>query len=243
MEILTLLFLFVLSFFIRIFSVMMGGGALILLPILIFLGIPPSVAVASNRFGAMFINFTLIKFHKKKKVDWKLAWYLIPPTLIGALIGTYFVIEIDQEFYKRIIGLVTAFSVVLLLIKPKVGLIKFKITKTKRIIGWFLAILAGFLAGLFALTGIWLTYLFLYFGLDFIETAGTRKVLGICLWGASIIWLMIAGLVNWPVAIALFCGSGLGAWVGVDLGMKAGNVWIKKLFMVVVILSALKLLI
>ena len=107
---------------------------------------------------------------------------------------------------------------------------------------WFLALAAGFLGGTFALTGTWFTYVYLFLGLTFIETAGTRKIPGIVVGASTTVVLILAGLVNWPLALAMFVGSGLGAWLGVDLGIKVGEKWVRRLFIILVIISAVKLL-
>lgn len=55
--------------------------------------------------------------------------------------------------------------------------------------------------------------------------------------------LIFAKLIYWPIAIAVFFASILGAWVGADLGIKIGNIWIRRIFIVATILMALKIII
>ncbi|MDA0939269.1 MAG: sulfite exporter TauE/SafE family protein [Proteobacteria bacterium] len=69
------------------------GGSMISIPALIFWGIPPKIAVASTTTQVMATSFsTYLAYAKKKRVDYKLAFYLG----IGSLFGTFFGI---QSFY------------------------------------------------------------------------------------------------------------------------------------------------
>ncbi len=237
-----LIIIFVVTFFVRIISVTVGGGGLVLLPMLIFFGLSPSQAIATNRFGALSHNFSLIKFHQHNLVKWKLGLFLLIPTLIGTILGTIMVINIDQELFKKLIGLIIIISLILISYKEKIGIKEIKLTKPRLIIGFFLAILAGFLGGLFALTGLWFTYLYIFLGLTFLQSAATRKISALAVGLISVIILIYAGLVEWPVAVTMFVATGLGAWLGAILGIKFGNIWIKRIFILVVIASALKIL-
>jgi len=163
------------TFLVRIISTTTGGAGMILIPILISLGLPPSSAIATNRFGAIGTSFSIIKFHKAKQINWNLAKFLIIPTLIGTILGTMVVINIDQELFEKIIGLVILISLPLLFYKNKIGIKEFKISKNRKYFGWFLTILASLMGGIFASSGLWFNYLFLYFGLTMLQTIATKK--------------------------------------------------------------------
>ena len=75
-----------------------------------------------------------------------------------------------------------------------------------------------------------------------LQVAGTKKVVGAAIGISSFIVLFFAGLVNWPYAITMMVASGSGAWIGVSLGIKAGDKWIKKLFILIILASAVKLI-
>jgi len=233
---------FSVTFFVRIISVTTGGGGMILIPMLISLGLSPSVAVATNRFGAIGGVFSIIKYHKAKQIDWSLAKFLIIPTLIGTVLGTLVIINIDQDLLQKIIGLVIFISLFLLFYRKKLGLKEFKISKTRKNFGLLLTVLASLMGGIFASSGLWFNYLFLYFGLTMLQTVATKKILTNLIAIISVIMLMFAHLIYWPIAIAVFIASILGSWIGADLGIKAGNLWVRRIFIVVTILMAFKIL-
>ncbi|MBU1202664.1 sulfite exporter TauE/SafE family protein [Patescibacteria group bacterium] len=233
---------FTITFFVRIISATTGGAGLILIPTLISLGLTPSVAIATNRFGATGNVLSIIRFHQDKQVKWSLGKLLIIPTLIGTILGTIVVINIDQNLYQKIIGLVIILSLPFVFYKKNIGLKEFEISKTRKRIGILLTVVASFMGGVFASSGLWFTYLFLFFGLTMLQTAGTRKFLGTIIASVSVVMLIFANLINWPIAIAVLIASLLGGWVGADLGIKAGNLWVKRIFITAVVLMALKII-
>jgi uncharacterized protein len=242
MDITVLIIIFVITFLVRVITVTVGGGGLILLPMLIFFGLPPSTAIASNRFGATSTFLSIIKFHQHGQVKWKLGALLLLPVIIGAVLGSFVVVNIDQDLFKKIIGAVILISIPFLLFKKEIGLKEKILTKKKTIIGMFMALPLSFLGGMVASTGMWFNYLYLYLGLTMLQTAATRKITGPAVAISSLVVLISAGLVHWPAAITMFVASALGAWVGAGLGVRAGNIWIKRLFILATLLGALKLL-
>ncbi|MDP2862767.1 MAG: TSUP family transporter, partial [Desulfobacterales bacterium] len=66
-----------------------GGGGLLLLPSLLLAGLPPPVALGTNKFASSIGTGTaLINFILKKKVVWKIAASGIAFSLLGSFIGT-----------------------------------------------------------------------------------------------------------------------------------------------------------
>jgi uncharacterized protein len=241
-EIINLLAIFVITLLTRIMTVTTGGGGMILIPLLIFFGLPPSQAIATNRVGGLSSNVAILKFHKHGKVKWKLGVSLIIPTLIGAIAGASIVVNIDQDLFKKLLGSVILISLLLLTQRGKIGIKGKKISKGRFIAGWFLTILASFLGGMFASTGVWFTYVYLFLGLTFLQSAATRKITGPMINLSSLVIFWFAGLINWQVAGAMFLASAIGAWIGAGIGLKLGNIWIKRLFIFFAVLSALKLI-
>src|ERR1700754_3500010 len=69
-------------------NVVAGGGSLLAVPLLIFLGLPEGVANATSRLAILMQATTAVaKYKSAGKLDFKLARILLPPTLIGAVIG------------------------------------------------------------------------------------------------------------------------------------------------------------
>ncbi len=237
-----LVIIFTIVFVVRFLTALSGGGGLIILPVLIMFGLPPSVAISTNRFGTFALNFGIVKLHQHKQVRWDLAFKLAIPALIGALAGTFVVIEINQGLYEKLIGIAILFALVFMVRGKNLGLEENKNIKVNPILGWLIACVAGFLCAVFGLVSIWFTFVYLYFGLTFIQTAGTRKVTAVMIQSISLIFLISAGLVNWPVAIVMFVANALAGWFGAVWGLKIGNVWVRRLFLLLTAVSAIKIM-
>jgi len=64
-----LLIIFIVSILAGFVGAAVGGGGLISIPLLLFLGIPPQVTLATNKFGGLGVSVgALYKFIKEKKI-------------------------------------------------------------------------------------------------------------------------------------------------------------------------------
>ena len=65
----TYLLLIALGFFAGFLNTVAGGGTLLTLPILIFMGLPASLAQGTNRIAILLQTFTAVKGFKSKGVS------------------------------------------------------------------------------------------------------------------------------------------------------------------------------
>ena len=118
---------------------MVGGGGLISIPFLMFLGLPPSVAIATNKFGSLGLSAgAFIKYFKEKKIQWN---YILPLSLISiisAVIGANILISLNKEILSKAIGIIILVLLPLIVFNKKIGLKKINPSKIKKIIGFIL---------------------------------------------------------------------------------------------------------
>lgn len=234
-----LILAFILTFLVRIYSVMAGGGRLALIPMLtVLLGMDPSVAVATMKCGGLSSSISLIKFHQHGKVKWDLWKKITPWMLLGVSLGTYLVINIDQELFAKFLSVSIAIALVALMFFKKKKELKHADEKIG--IGvYFLSGLAGFFGALFGFKGMFMRYWYVSRGLTFIEATATNRATNFVGNLVSVISFSVVGLVNWPVAIVMFVAGGFGSWVGASLGIKLGSKWVERVFVVIVIIGAI----
>ena len=68
-----------------------GSGGMVSIPALLFIGLPPHIALATNKIGDTGIYLSAIKqYWKSKHIDWKIAKQLIIIACFGSAIGIYF---------------------------------------------------------------------------------------------------------------------------------------------------------
>ena len=78
-------------------NVLAGGGSFLTLPILIFLGLPATVANGTNRVGILVQNVGAVwGFHRKRVLDWRWGLCAAVPAAAGAVLGTWLALRIGD---------------------------------------------------------------------------------------------------------------------------------------------------
>ena len=240
-----IIFVFFLTLFVRLWSTLAGGGGAVMMPVLLFLGLPPDQVIATNRFSASSNVFALIKFHRRGLVKWRLGLFLALFAGLGAGVGSFFVLVLDSAIIERGIGVLTLLSVPMFFFKRDLGIVERNVplTRLRHLGGAVLMTILGGLGGFFSSVGVWFSYVYLwYYGLTFLQAAATRKIAGAAMVGVSLAIFIPAGLVVWPIALSMFAGGGIVSWMSAHYAEKIGNVWVRNMFIIVVLASAIKIL-
>lgn len=243
---LDLLIIFLVGLFASFFSTIVGGGALLKTPILIFLGLPAQTAVATDRISSLGFSSGLYKFMKEGKVNIKLGLSLLIFSMIGAFFGANLLLQMQENILRRIIAIITILILMLIIFKKNIGTkkIKTKITPIKRVFGhisiFFLGMYNAFFGG--GAATFYSYVLILVFGQTFLESAGTRKILTLAsAFIASIVYI-ISGIVNYAFFVTLFTATIIGSYLGSAYAIKKGEKWVRSLFIIIVLLMAVRLL-
>ncbi|MFC2175201.1 sulfite exporter TauE/SafE family protein [archaeon] len=219
-----------------------GGGGLISIPALMFLGLPPVQAIATSRFGTIGLFATAIpKYNKAKKVNWK----LVPPIFLiyaaAAFIGANITLSIDQDILSKAIGVIILAVLIVLMLKPEIGVKK---RKSNKPLGYLLSFFVGGWGGFFGGGyGILARYVFtIVLGLPFLNAVATSLIAGLGIVVTSLAVFALAGVIQWDIGIAMGIGFLLGGFAGPRIAIKKGDAWVRRLFIAFVIASAVKLL-
>ena len=107
MEIWQLILLAVLGVVAGWLNVMAGGGSLLTVPVMVFMGIPGPVANGTNRIGILLQNLSAVTaFRRKGYSDFKLSLSLAAVACVGAAVGAMMGTELEGEWFNRILALV-----------------------------------------------------------------------------------------------------------------------------------------
>lgn len=223
-----------------------GGIGLLIVPVLVFFGLPAQVAVGTTRVGLVSGNMTsLYQFHKSKKVDYSIAIPLLIVSAIGAYIGSRVLLVTPSELVEKLLGVFILGIVGIALFKKDVGVMpKTRPALSMQIFGYSLmgliSILSAYFSGGTGFLG--RSILMVFFGQTFLESAGTRKLQSAAIGFTSVAVYITNGIVHWPYALTLLVGTALGSHMGAVYAIKKGDVWVRKLFTVAVVLAAIELL-
>ncbi|AOT69070.1 TSUP family transporter [Geosporobacter ferrireducens] len=223
-----------------------GGGGLISIPALFAFGVPPHFALGTNKFGAMFGTVSSsIGFIRSKNIHKELLLYMVPCTILGAVLGVNTVLMIDQRILNAIV-------LVLLLVVCGYTILKKDIgsednftgmSKKNILIGGAIALILGFYDGFFGPgAGSFLIFSFISFlGFNFLQSCGNAKILNACSGVTSFIVFALHGKVIYSIGIPLAISMILGALVGTRLAISSGAKLIKPIFILISISFIIKL--
>ncbi len=224
-------------------NVIAGGGSFLTLPVLIFLGLPPGIANATNRVAILLQNVGAVwSFKRFGVLDTRsLFWAAVPATL-GAIPGTWLALVIsDRTFQKTLALLMVTVTIWTLWSGNKTG--TGNGAKNPR----YWALGAGFfLAGLYggfiqAGVGFLVLAVTSMAGLDLVRGNAVKVLSILCFTGLSLGIFIWQGRVDWPLGLCLAGGNVLGGLLGARLTVLKGHGWVKNVVTVTILVFAVKL--
>lgn len=226
-------------------NVTAGGGTILTLPILNFIGLDLGVANATNRVSILFQNLSAIRhYHQNGKIDWREAATYIFPAIAGAILGTLSAVYMPPRVF-RIIAAISIFSMgILLVAKPKMWDAPQgePLSLPKRTAALFLVgIYGGFLQ---AGVGFLLIWAISGGCKKNLREANVLKITIVAFYTmASLALFASFGMVNWTAAFALALGSAIGGNAGARFNLKANDRVIRWILTGVVLISSIKMMI
>jgi uncharacterized protein len=224
-----------------------GSGSLIVIPLLIFLGIPANIANGTNRIAILLQTLVATGSFKQSKItDYKGIGHLILPSILGAIGGSFLAANIEAKNFEKIIGGLLLFMFILLLVNPERWL-KGRNENTEKHPVWlqFLIFFAigfygGFIqagVGLFLLGGLVFSS-----GLNLVKANAVKSYLVLIYSIFALLIFAIKIQVDWKIGLVLSIGNMTGAWIAVKATVKWGPNLIRYMLLVILLVSALKLI-
>jgi len=224
-----------------------GGGGLISLPALLMVGVPPHLALGTNKFAASLASLnSSITFARSGKVHFSLVRWQIPFTLIGAFLGAWTVLRVSSAFLSKAVLVLILLVGIYTMVHKSLGMKNnFKgLDACNILIGCLFALALGFYDGFFGPgTGSFLIFSFIaLFGFDFVVASANSKVLNFTSNFASLLIFAWNGkiLLSYGIPMALFMI--LGSYFGTKLAIKRGPELVKPIFITMSLLVAAKLI-
>jgi len=244
------LVLFLASFVANWFSALSGGGAgLIQFPMLIFLGLPFGIALATHKVASVALGLgATVRHLRESPLERRFSLIILGAGLPGVVLGASTILRVPERGAILALGVLTLGLGLYSVLKPKLGLEHApKNREGRALIGGMLGLFViGFLNGsITSGTGLFLTmWLIYWFGLDYRRAVAYTLVLCGIFWnGTGAMVLGFIGQIAWDWMPALLAGSLLGGYIGTHFAIRKGNVWIKRAFEIVTILIGAKLII
>ena len=223
-----------------------GGGSLLTLPILIFLGLPTAVANGTNRIAIVAqCAFAVAGFKKKGVSNFKLSLLLSTPAIIGAIIGAYFAVDISDVLFRRVLAVIMLLVLGLILWNPRQdssgnsNSLGRRQLITAMTVFFFIGIYGGFIqvgVGFIIIAALTTITKF-----NLVVTNSHKVFIAGIYTIFALVVFAFNGKVCWEIGLCLAAGMGLGGWIGSHWAVKKGERWLRMLLTICVVAMVIKL--
>lgn len=232
-----------------IINTVAGNGSAITLPLLMWVGLDPNTANATNRVGAIFqTSSAMASLPKSKRVKYlfRESYFILPPIIIGSATGAWLAVDIPEDLMRISIGIIMIFLLITMLFNPKKWLIQTDGSKNRKNIKTWLTFLGLGLYGGFIQMG---------FGIFFLSLAvlmakyALRDGNIMKLFTAFIMTIPAfiifawSGSIAWTYGLSLALGTSMGAWVGTKkiIQHPKANAITRKVLIGVILIAIIKM--
>ncbi len=222
-----------------------GGGGLITIPVLLGVGLPPQMVLGTNKFQASFGSFTAAYYYVRKGVaPLRQATLGIVCTFMGSALGTWAVQQIDPGVLNIIIPFLLLGIAIYLLFTPSLGEQEQRPRMSQTLFFVVFGVALGFYDGFFGpgVGSFWAIAFVGLLGLHLVKATGYTKVMNFTSNIVSLALFLTGGHVFVVGGLVMAVGQILGARIGSGMVIAKGVKLIKPIFVVIVILTTLKLL-
>lgn len=228
-------------------NILAGGGSLLTLPLLIFLGLPAAVANGTNRIGVLCQNLAAIgAFRRHGVLPMKLALLCTAPALVGSWLGALWAVEVDEQLFRRLLAVIMIGVLAVILWDPARRLQGVErhftpLRLTVLLVSFFvIGIYGGFVQ---AGVGFLILPALLVHGFDLVRGNAVKIFVVLLLTVPALAVFIWHDQIDWLLGAVLATGNASGGWLASRVAVKKGHAWIKRVVAVTVLVLALKLLV
>ncbi|MET0071209.1 MAG: sulfite exporter TauE/SafE family protein [Candidatus Thiodiazotropha sp.] len=227
-------------------NVMAGGGSLLTVPVMLFMGIPGPVANGTNRIAILAQSVTAVMaFRRQGYSDFKLGLSLAAAASIGAVGGAAMGVHLEGEWFDRVLALVMVVVMVLMATgHDKVNPIGGKAKAKNPAAGHLLMVGAGFWGGFIQIGVGFLLMPILHrvMGLDLVQV-NMYKVLIVLVFTLVALVVFSSQLeLLWWTGLGLAVGNSIGGWLGAHTTISQGETVIRRVLYLALSAFIVKLL-
>lgn len=228
-------------------NVIAGGGSLLTVPIMVFLGMPGPVANGTNRIAIIAQNIVAVgAFFSRGFSDFRLSATLATAASIGAYAGASIGVALDGVWFNRTVAAVMiAVMAIMATGNGKTKAEPDASAKAKNLVlGHLLMIGAGFWGGFIQIGVGFLMMPILYrvMGLDLVRVNMHKVFIALVFSFVALAVFASKVAIMWEAGAALAVGNAVGGWLGAHATIKEGAPFIKRALMLVLAAMAVKLL-
>ena len=237
--------LFIAAFIAGWVDTVAGGGGLVTIPAMLLAGMPPTVALATNKLqGSSGVLLATIYFIKRGAININEHKFMLVTTFLGAVLGGWLLLRVDTKALGTILPVLLIAMGLYFLLSKKVS---DSDRKKKISIGLFSVLIAptlGFYDGFFGPgTGTLMTLGFVVLcGYGISRATANAKILNFTSSMSALIYFMCFGEIYWTIGFLMMIGQVIGAYIGARMVLEKGAALIRPVVVTVCFLTSAKLL-
>ena len=241
-----LLALIAIFFATSLISVVTGSTSLVTVPVMIQFGIEPHVAVATNMMALVFMSIGgSLPFARKGVISPARLPGVIVITIFGSALGAFFLLAIPKGALELVIAVAMIGVALFTLIRQDIGVAALeRVPRTREMSGYgatfVLAIYGGFFSG--GYVTLLTTAFVLLFGMTLLQSVATTKVVNVFSSAMAVVIFAWRGAVDYRMGVILGITMFAGAMIGGHTILKLSPVWLRRIFVAVVLGLAVKML-
>lgn len=244
-DFLTLILLVIAAFFAGLIDAIAGGGGLITVPALMAVGMPPQVALGTNKLQASFgSGSAMLHFVRSGTVKLKECYSGIIWTAIGASAGVFAIQRLDPAILRQVVPWMLVVIAAYTLFSPKLGSEDIHSRLPQAVFYPLFGLSIGFYDGFFGPgTGsFWAMGFVLLLGFSLVRATAHTKVMNFTSNIVSLAIFLAAGQVHFLEGFLMGIAQFMGARIGAKLVIKKGAQFIRPVFIIIVLSITAKLL-
>lgn len=221
-----------------------GGGGLITIPALLMAGLPPALALGTNKLQACGGSFAAsLYFLRQGAVKLAEVWLILLLTFVGAALGSALIQLVDSSLIKKALPFLILAIGLYFLFTPKLG----EEDKKQRILHRTFAFSAGFGIGFYdgffgPGTGSMFSLAFvMLLGFNLTKATAHAKVLNFTSNIASLLIFIWGGQILWTLGFAMMLGQIIGANLGAKMVLTKGKTLIRPMVVIMSLLMTIKM--
>ncbi|MES0873351.1 sulfite exporter TauE/SafE family protein [Sinimarinibacterium thermocellulolyticum] len=224
-----------------------GGGGLIQIPALFVLlpGVQPATLLGTNKFASIWGTLSAaIQYLRRVPVERRAILPTTATALLFGYLGAGVAASIPADAFRPLILLLSIGVLAYTLTKKDIGALHAPRLSPRRTFGTALLTGAaiGFYDGIFGPgTGSILVIAFVgLFGFSFLVASASAKLVNVVTNAAALAFFVGAGHVRYDIALPMALFNVAGSLAGSHLAIRKGSVFVRRLFIAVVVLLILR---
>ncbi|MCD8351332.1 MAG: TSUP family transporter [Planctomycetaceae bacterium] len=224
-----------------------GGGGLISLSGYLAVGLPPHIAVATNKFSAFIgTGISAGMFVRGGHVKWDAALLSFTGAVIGSALGAKLVLLVDETTLAWILLLAIPLVAAFVLFRRDFGTSPRELPERRlRLLAFLVGFVIGGYDGFFGPgTGTFLIIAFTtVLGLDLLTACGNTKIVNFASNIAAVFTFIGSGHIDYRIGAPCAACFILGSLTGTRLAIKNGSRIIRPMIIVVITMLLIKVLV